>query len=152
MSPTFDKKPVFLSIFSSEIPPIFDLIYLDPPYNMHGYSNNYFMFNVIIENKEPEQISNVSGIPTDWNRSRFNYKKSALSAMKDLLQKSLDKSKYVLLSYNNEGIIQEGEWEELLEIYQVKKYEVKYDTYKGGRNLKERENKVIERMYLIQKN
>ena len=71
--------------------------------------------------------------------------------MKELLQRSLEKSKYVLLSYNNEGIIQEDEWEELLDRYQVKKYEVKYDTYKGGRNLKERENKVIERMYLIQK-
>ena len=139
------------NILIDEIPPIFDLIYLDPPYNMHGYSNNYFMFNVIIENKEPKQISDVSGIPTNWNRSLYNYKKSALTAMESLLQKSLEKSKYVLLSYNNEGIIQEEEWEELLDIYQVKKYEVKYDTYKGGRNLKERENKVIERMYLIQK-
>ena len=139
------------NILMDSMPNIFDLIYLDPPYNMHGYSNNYFMFNVIIENKEPKQISDVSGIPTNWNRSLYNYKKSAFTAMKELLQRSLEKSKYVLLSYNNEGIIQEDEWEELLDRYQVKKYEVKYDTYKGGRNLKERENKVIERMYLIQK-
>ena len=109
------------------------------------------VINVIIENKEPKQISDVSGIPMDWNRSLFNYKKSAFSAMESLLQVSLEKTKYVLLSYNNEGIIKEGEWEKLLEIYQVTKYEVKYDTYKGGRNLKERENKVIERMYLIKK-
>ena len=140
-----------INILMDEIPSTFDLIYLDTPYNMHGYSNNYFMFNVIIENKEPNKISNISGIPVDWNRSQYNYKKSAYSAMEDLLHKSLQKSKYVLLSYNNEGIIQEEGWELLLKNYQVKKYGKKYDTYKGGRNLKKRENKVIEKMFLIQK-
>ena len=39
-----------------------DVIYLDPPYNQHPYGSNYFMLNVIIENKEPENISNVSAI------------------------------------------------------------------------------------------
>tara|TARA_B100000214_G_C23967072_1_gene628273 strand:- start:1481 stop:2587 length:1107 start_codon:yes stop_codon:yes gene_type:complete len=147
--PHISNKDV--NILMDEIPNIFDLIYLDPPYNMHGYSNNYFMFNVIIENKEPIHISKVSGIPVDWNRSQYNYKKSAFTAMESLLQSSLEKSKYVLLSYNNEGIIQEEELNQLFETYHVKTYEINYDTYKGGRNLKERGNKVIERMYLIQK-
>ena len=71
--------------------------------------------------------------------------------MEDLLHKSLQKSKYVLLSYNNEGIIQEEGWESLLKNYRVTVHEIKYDTYKGGRNLKKRENKVMEKMFLIQK-
>jgi hypothetical protein len=33
----------------------------------------------------------------------------------------------------------------------IKKYEIKYDTYKGSRNLKERSDKVIEIMYLVSK-
>ena len=134
-----------------DLPSTFDLIYLDPPYNMHGYSNNYFMFNIIIENKAPEKVSNVSGIPVDWNRSMYNYKKSASLAIDDLLKKSLNKSKYVLLSYNDEGIIQGDEWEKLLKEYKIKTYEFDYDVYKGSRNLKERDNKVKERMFLIQK-
>ena len=134
-----------------DLPSTFDLIYLDPPYNMHGYSNNYFMFNIIIENKAPEKVSNVSGIPVDWNRSMYNYKKSASFAVDDLLKKSLNKSKYVLLSYNDEGIIQGDEWSELLKEYKIKTYEFDYDVYKGSRNLKERDNKVKERMFLIQK-
>jgi len=132
-----------------KIPAIFDLIYLDPPYNIHGYSNNYYMFNIIIENKEPEQISPISGIPVDWTRSTYNYKKTAYESMKELVVKSLEKSTYVLLSYNDEGIIKGDEWISLLKDYQVKKYEIQYDTYKGSRNLKERDNKVTEILYLI---
>jgi len=69
--------------------------------------------------------------------------------MKDLMADGLEKSKYLLLSYNNEGIIKPEEWEELFKDYNIKKYEIKYDTYKGSRNLKQRSNKVIEIMYLV---
>ena len=40
---------------------------------------------VIIENKEPKQISEISGIPVDWTRSMYNYKKTAQESMKELL-------------------------------------------------------------------
>ena len=154
--PVWSKRKYSPQIFQEDInnliykvPKTFDLIYLDPPYNIHGYSNNYYMFNIIIQNKEPGQISEVSGIPVDWTRSMYNYKKSASEVMKELLEQSFKRSKYVLLSYNNEGIIQEEEWIKILEGYQVKKYEIQYDTYKGSRNLKERDNKVTEILYLI---
>ena len=109
------------------------------------------MFNIIIENKSPEKKSDVSGIPVDWNRSMYNYKKSASFAVDDLLKKSLNKSKYVLLSYNDEGILKEDDFHKLFKEYNVKTYEIDYDVYKGSRNLKERDNKVKERMFLIQK-
>ena len=131
------------------IPNTFDLIYLDPPYNIHGYSNNYYMFDIIINNKEPKEISKISGIPVDWTRSVYNYKKSAFSSMEELIKVSLQKSKYILISYNNEGIITLDEWMRLLIPYDFTKYEIKYDTYKGSRNLKKRENKVTEVLYLI---
>ena len=31
----------------------------------------------------------------------------------------------------------------------VKKYEIKYNAYRASRNLKDRNDKVVERMYLI---
>ena len=69
--------------------------------------------------------------------------------MQELIIQSLKKSKYVLLSYNDEGIIKEDEWVSLFKDYKVKKYEIQYDTYKGSRNLKQRDNKVTEILYLI---
>lgn len=133
----------------TELPSNLDLIYLDPPYNQHPYGSNYFMLNVIATNKEPPQISKVSGIPTDWNKSNYNKHESAVNSMKDLLKNSLTKSKYVLLSYNNEGIITQSDWEKLLAPYTAHKYEITYDTYKGSRNLESRPQKVMEIMYLI---
>ena len=133
------------------LPDNIDIIYLDPPYNQHPYSSNYFMLNVIMNNTLPSNISKVSGIPKGWTRSEYNYKKTAIPAMKDLLHESLQKSKYVLLSYNNEGIIQLKDWDIILNPYNVTKKEILYNTYKGSRNLKERNQKVIEIMYLITK-
>jgi adenine-specific DNA-methyltransferase len=129
----------------------FDLIYLDPPYNQHPYGSNYFMLNVIAENKEPQDISKVSGIPSNWNKSVYNSAGEAVEFMAHLIDEGLRKSRYLLISYNNEGIISDADWDELLKGYTVKKYEIKYDTYKGSRNLANRNDKVLERMFLVSK-
>ncbi len=129
----------------------FDLMYFDPPYNQHPYGSNYFMLNVIAENKEPQDISKVSGIPSDWNKSVYNSAGEAVEFMTHLLDEGLRKSRYLLISYNNEGIISDTDWDELLKGYTVKKYEITYDTYKGSRNLANRNDKVLERMFLVSK-
>jgi adenine-specific DNA-methyltransferase len=134
-----------------ELPTDIDIMYLDPPYNQHPYGSNYFMLNVIATNTEPTDISKVSGIPTNWNKSSYNTHKTAVNSMEQLMRNGLEKSKYLLISYNNEGIITENDWAVLFEPYNVKKYEITYDAYKGSRNLKDRSDKVIEIMYLISK-
>lgn len=133
----------------TELPNDIDITYYDPPYNQHPYSSNYFMLNLIIDNKMPDKISKVSGIPNNWNKSDYNYRKSAIVSMKNLINETMKKSKYLLLSYNDEGIIPLDEWNNILKEYDVKKYEKKYDTYKGSRNLKNRSNKVTEIVYLL---
>lgn len=128
-----------------------DIIYLDPPYNQHPYGSNYFMLNLIESNEKPEHVSRVSGIPLDWNKSSFNYHSLAVTEMTTLLERSLNIAKYVLLSYNNEGILKEADFKNIFEGYEVEKHEFNYDTFKGSRNLRGRSNKVVEIMYLIQK-
>jgi adenine-specific DNA-methyltransferase len=128
-----------------------DVLYLDPPYNQHPYGSNYFMLNVISKNEEPEKISKVSGIPTDWNKSAYNSKATAIRDMAHLLRTGLEKSHYIVLSYNDEGIISTEDWAKIFEPYAVEKREILYDTFKGSRNLKDRSNKVVEIMYIISK-
>lgn len=140
-----------INVLVDELPKNIDVMYLDPPYNQHPYGSNYFMLNVIAKNEEPNEISSVSGIPIVWNKSNYNKHKPAVESMKTLMKSGLAKSKYLLISYNNEGIITELDWKTLFEPYNVKKYEIKYDAYKGSRNLKQRNNKVIEIMYLVSK-
>jgi adenine-specific DNA-methyltransferase len=128
-----------------------DILYLDPPYNQHPYGSNYFMLNVIAKNEEPMRLSKVSGIPTDWNKSAYNSKASAIRDMEDLLRMGITKSHYVVLSYNEEGIISTEDWAKIFAPYAVEKREILYDTFKGSRNLKDRSNKVVEIMYIISK-
>lgn len=138
-----------INVLIDELPGNIDVMYLDPPYNQHPYGSNYFMLNVIAKNEEPLELSKVSGIPSNWNKSNYNSHTSAVSSMKHLMETGLEKSKYLLISYNNEGIISEEDWRGLFAPYDVKKYEMNYDTFKGCRNLKERSNKVVEIMYLV---
>lgn len=130
----------------------FDIIYLDPPYNEHPYGSNYFMLNIIAHGKEPIHCSNVSGIPKTWNKSAFNGRNSAYDSMVLLLENCLKKSQYVLISYNNEGLI--TDWGSIFTRLDcsVTKYEKEYDTYHGSRNLSSRNKRVTEIMYLIKKN
>lgn len=134
-----------------DLPNDIDLIYYDPPYNQHPYSSNYFMLNIILKNELPPKISKVSGIPSNWTRSEYNYKKNerAINAMKELINKSIQKSKYILISYNDEGIIKIDDWDKIFEGYDVTMYETEYNTFRGSRNLKDRSDKVTEIMYLI---
>jgi adenine-specific DNA-methyltransferase len=126
-----------------------DLVYLDPPYVSAPYSSNYFMLNLIAHNSMPDKVSRVSGIPTDWTRSAFNYHDRALAAMKIVLATGLQKAKYLLISYSDEGLITPTEWQELLAPYRVEKREILYQAYKGCRNRAGRSGSVTELLYLV---
>lgn len=127
-----------------------DLAYYDPPYNQHPYGSNYFMLNIINGGKPVAIQDGVSGIAEDWQRSAYNKTLPAEQAMDDLISNT--PAKYILISYNNEGIIpiekfqeivsKHGEWELL---------EQEYNTYRGSRNLRARSNKVQELLWLIKK-
>jgi adenine-specific DNA-methyltransferase len=134
--------------FCKELPNI-DVVYLDPPYNQHPYGSNYFMLNVIANNRIDGEISKVSGIPNTWNKSDYNYKQKAKISMKNILEILKYKTKYIVLSYNNEGIISDSDWDDIFESYTYEKNEIKYDTFKGSRNLKNRSNKVLEILYVL---
>lgn len=128
-----------------------DVIYLDPPYNEHPYGSNYFMLNLIALNREPTEYSKVSGIPKFWNKSAFNGRGTAYNTMLDLLRNCLMKARYTLVSYNNEGLVTEEDWNRIfLELRcEVKMYQKEYDTYHGSRNLGDRNKKVVEILYVI---
>jgi adenine-specific DNA-methyltransferase len=134
----------------AEIAPEVDIAYLDPPYNQHPYGSNYFMLNLILDNKYPLSKSRVSGIPADWNRSAYNKKQSALPALGDLITKI--KAKYVLVSFNSEGFITLDEMKGMLgKIGRFEVLKTVYNTFRGSRNLSARNIYVTEYLYLLEK-
>jgi adenine-specific DNA-methyltransferase len=130
--------------------PEMDIAYLDPPYNQHPYGSNYFMLNIILEYKYPENSSKVSGIPENWNRSDYNKGNCALKALTYLVENI--KSKYIIISFNSEGFINQDEMKNMLKkTGKVEILETKYNTFRGCRNLNNREIHVKEYLYLVEK-
>ncbi|AGZ81687.1 DNA adenine methylase [Campylobacter fetus] len=156
------KKPVFSNFkcdsyvaqkdaldFAKDMQEV-DIAYLDPPYNQHPYGSNYFMLNLIAKYEKPKDISSVSGIPKQWNRSVYNKKRDACLAFFELINNL--KAKYLLISFNNEGFIDKDEFiTNLSKIGKVELKEQKYNAFRGSRNLNSRDLHVFEQLYWVKK-
>lgn len=131
--------------------PRFDLVYYDPPYNQHPYGSNYFMLNVINEGQECEIQDGISGIAKNWNKSAYNKKQKAEEAMNALLRDT--PARFIAISYNNEGIIPIDNFKTILSRYgRWELMEQDYNTYRGSRNLRNRNIKVKELLWILEKN
>jgi adenine-specific DNA-methyltransferase len=108
------------------------------------------MLNTILENKVGHNISTVAGIPDDWNKSAYNKKNEALTAFESLVS-DID-SKYLIISYNNEGFISLEEMQTMLSKYgRLTTKEIDYVAFRGSRNLKNRNTHTTEYIFLLKK-
>ena len=128
--------------------PEHDLVYIDPPYNQHPYGSNYFMLNLITDYKRPVSISDISGIPVDWNRSGFNKKRESFGLLTDVIRTA--PARFVLISFNAEGYISIDSIRTELESHgRVTEVVVPYNTFRGSRNLRNRDIHVNEHLFLM---
>lgn len=90
-----------------------DILYLDPPYNNRQYGANYHVLNKIVENKEftSEKLTGL----TEYNKSDYCRPAIVAEVFEDLI-KNAD-FKYIYISYNNEGLIPEKQFKEILQKY-----------------------------------
>jgi adenine-specific DNA-methyltransferase len=127
-----------------------DLAYLDPPYNQHPYGSNYFMLNLLVTYKRPNKISEISGIPFDWRRSDYNVRSLAKNRFRELIE-SLD-AKFILVSFNNEGFIAQPEMLSMLsKVGKVDVMDIMYNTFRGCRNINNRNIHVTEHLFIVEK-
>ena len=127
-----------------------DLAYLDPPYNQHPYGSNYFMLNLLLRYERPGQISRVSGIPRNWQRSGYNVRAKALPLFERLVE-SLDAS-YILVSFNDEGFIPAETMLTMLSRFgTVETVTTRYNAFRGSRSFRNRPVHVNEYLYLVEK-
>lgn len=130
--------------------PALDLAYCDPPYNQHPYGSNYFMLNLLVDYRRPQQISRVSGIASDWRRSDYNVRSRCLGRLTDLIL-AVD-APFVLVSFNDEGFISPGQMRAMLSRFgRVEMVEVPYPTFRGSRNLRNRSLHVTEQLFLVER-
>lgn len=150
----FQEDAVALS--QSDKMPEIDVAYIDPPYNQHSYGSNYFMLNVINEYARPENVSKVSGIPADWNRSDFYVKSRALESLETIVSNL--NARYIILSFSSDGFFEFNELENMmgkyghLEMKDVVYTRYRTPTYRAKKDSSGKvETKNTERLFILKK-
>ena len=127
-----------------------DIAYIDPPYNQHPYGSNYFMLNLLVHYERPAKVSRVSGIPVDWQRSGYNVRAKSLPLLRQLFD-ALD-ARFLLVSFNDDGFIRPEDMQATLRrLGAVRTFETRYNTYRAGRNLRNRSPLVTEHLFLVER-
>ena len=96
--------------------PKVDLVYYDPPYNKHPYHIYYFLLDIINNWNIKEEIPNTNrGQPKNWVKSKYNSFTNAEQEFEELIKNT--KSNFIMISYNNGGIIPLDKLDKMLKKY-----------------------------------
>jgi len=126
-----------------------DIIYLDPPYNERQYAPNYHLIETIAKYDNPI-IRGITGIRDYSNqKSSFCNKVSALLELDNIAKNA--KCKYLLLSYNTEGIMPQKNIEAILSKYgKLEVIEFDYLRFKSNNNGESKTKKhIFEQLYIL---
>jgi adenine-specific DNA-methyltransferase len=109
-----------------------DLLYLDPPYNARQYCSNYHMLETISKYDSP-QLSGKTGLRNyQKQKSKFCGRNSVKEEFERIVKKT--NAKYILLSYNNEGLMTIKDVQEILSLRgEPKTFILKYKRFKADK-------------------
>jgi len=127
-----------------------DLLYLDPPYNHRQYAPNYHILETIGKYDSPT-ISGKTGLRGYSNqKSNFCIKRKVLEEFRALVKKT--NAKYILLSYNNEGLMTIKDVQEILSLRgNPKTFTLKYKRFKADKteNRNHKSNFTYEYLHFV---
>lgn len=126
-----------------------DAVYFDPPYNSRQYGANYFLLNDILEYKDKSQeMRTVTGL-TNYYKSPFCQKTNVVQAFTQLLSNPT-LPQHVFISYNNEGLLDEDTFHQLLERFgTVSLHKKTYKKFKAQSSV--RGNQVEEYLWILKR-
>ncbi|PIU56517.1 MAG: hypothetical protein COS87_01960, partial [Chloroflexi bacterium CG07_land_8_20_14_0_80_45_17] len=127
-----------------------DILYLDPPYNTRQYISNYHVLETTARNDRAE-LKGKTGLRKDdyLYKSKFSQEKYCVEALEDLIMSA--RAKYILMSYNSEGIIPEREIERIFKKKgkNYNKFEQSYRRFKSHSRGKTK-GAVTEYIYFVE--
>ncbi len=107
-----------------------DIVYMDPPYNNRQYSANYSPLNYIAYYDKNILLTGKTGLIDGYNRSDFSKKSEVEKAFQRLIDDI--NCKYMILSYNNEGILDYNILKKMMEKKGfLKIYKILYKKFKA---------------------
>jgi adenine-specific DNA-methyltransferase len=133
-----------------------DILYIDPPYNTRQYAPNFHILETLACWDNPKVNGKTGLRPYGSQKSLYSQKTACNKAFADLIENA--NTNYILMSYNNEGIIpQEFIRETLGKRGIVKVYEQSYRRFRTERDHEKRrykvpDDKVSEIIYFVKIN
>lgn len=128
-----------------------DILYLDPPYNSRQYLPNYHLVETIALYDHP-CIRGITGIREDESKkSSFCNAKTALRDLEYIAKNAT--FKYLVLSYNSEGIMPQQDIISTLSNYgRVSLEEFEHLRFKShNKGLSKTKKHVLEQLYILEK-
>lgn len=124
----------------------YDVIYLDPPYNQRQYAGNYSPLNYIVKYDEALVLKGKTGLIENYNKSSFCKKGDVVNTFTNLIAGL--RCKYLIISYNNEGLIPMEEFKQIvMKKGFVKLYKIQYNKFKAQQAVTEQH--VEEYLWII---
>ncbi len=126
-----------------------DLLYVDPPYNTRQYCTNYHLLETLAKGDEPH-TKGVAGLRADSDAQKSAYSRmgKAEEALTRLVKDA--NAKWVLMSYNSEGVIPHDRLVEILsERGNVEIYACEYRRFRSdadGENRQYSPNNTVQEM------
>lgn len=129
-----------------------DILYMDPPYNERQYAPNYFLLELIAEGwfngKKPEIYGKTGMRPYENQKSAYCQKNCVKNVFEDLV-KNAD-TKFMLLSYNDEGLMNEDEIKDILSSRgRVKIFKKGHRRYRSINQDEIDRRSVTEKLYFV---
>ena len=134
-----------------------DIVYLDPPYNARQYASNYHVLETMVLYDNPILYGKTGTREYTKQKSEFCSKVKVLSAFERLIKEIVNNgSKYIVMSYNNEGLLREEEIINTMKPYgEVLKEEIDYKRFradKDSENRKYKTDRVKELVFILKIN
>jgi len=126
-----------------------DILYLDPPYNERQYLPNYHLVETIARYDNP-QIKGVTGMRAyENNKSDFCNATKAIEQL-DIIANTA-KYKFLVMSYNSEGIMKTDDIIDTLSKFgEVKLEQFEYARFKSNnKGLSKTKKTVFEELYIL---
>ena len=80
-----------------------DILYIDPPYNTRQYAANFHILETLARWDNPQVYGKTGLRPYGEQKSAYSQRTKCEGTFTDLINKA--RADYILMSYNNEGII-----------------------------------------------
>ena len=128
-----------------------DILYLDPPYNARQYGANYHLLNTIAEYKvfEPKGKTGLR----EYNKSNYCSKSVVKDSFESLIADA--KFKYIVLSYNNEGLMSIDTIRQIMSKYgRYQVFQKEYSRFRADKaeNRKHLADMTTEYLHILTKN